>query len=85
MYRKVGAWCYKNFDRLSGISFLPHSDHTYRQAPYQDCTKEEYQELYKITPSNIDWEKMNEFESEDNTKASQELACTAGVCEVVDI
>ncbi len=84
-WMEVGAWCYKNFDRLSGISFLPHSEHAYRQAPYQECSKEEYQELYKTTPKNIDWEKMNAFESEDNTKASQELACTAGVCEIVDI
>ena len=66
----VGAWCYKNFDRLSGISFLPYSDHTYRQAPYQECTEEEYKELKAITPKNIDWNKLNEFEFEDNTKAS---------------
>ena len=81
----VGAWCYKNFDRLSGISFLPYSDHTYRQAPYQECTEEEYKELKAITPKNIDWNKLNEFEFEDNTKASQELACSAGVCEIVDL
>ena len=82
---EVGAWCYEHFDRLSGISFLPYSDHTYRQAPYQECTKEEYEELSKKTPKKIHWDKLNEFESEDNTKASQELACTPGVCEVVDI
>ena len=81
----VGAWCYAHFDQLSGISFLPYSDHSYRQAPYQECTKEEYEELYKNTPKTIDWDKLNEFETEDNTKASQELACTAGVCEIVDI
>ena len=81
----VGAWCYRNFDRLSGISFLPYSDHTYRQAPYQECTEKEYKELHAITPKNIDWNKLNEFEFEDNTKASQELACSAGVCEIVDL
>ena len=84
-WMEVGAWCYRHFDRLSGISFLPYSDHTYRQAPYQECTKEEYEELSKKTPKKIDWDKLNEFETEDNTKASQELACSAGVCEVVDI
>ena len=84
-WMEVGAWCYRHFDRLSGISFLPYSDHSYRQAPYQECTKEEYEELSKKTPKKIDWDKLNEFETEDNTKASQELACSAGVCEVVDI
>jgi len=82
---EVGNWCYSNFDSLSGISFLPFSDHSYRQAPYQDSTKEEYKKLSSEMPEFIDWKKFDEYEEEDNTKASQELACSAGVCEVVDI
>ena len=82
---EAGSWCYENFDSLSGISFLPFSDHSYRQAPYQDCTQEEYNALAEKMPDSIDWERFNNYEKEDNTKASQELACTAGVCELVDI
>ena len=82
---KVGSWCYDNFDSLSGISFLPFSDHSYRQAPYKDSTKEDYKKLCADMPSSIDWKEFDNYEKEDNTKASQELACSAGVCEVVDI
>ena len=82
---EVGNWCYKNFDSLSGISFLPFSDHSYRQAPYQDITKQEYKKLGAEMPKAIDWKEFDEYEKEDNTKASQELACSAGVCEIVDI
>ena len=82
---EFGNWCYENFDELSGISFLPFSDHSYRQAPYQDSNQIEYKKLMAEMPKSIDWEKFNDYEKEDNTKASQELACTAGVCEVVDI
>ena len=77
---------YKNFDVASGVSFLPHSDHTYQQAPYQDIEPDEYlewREQYKDVV--IDWKKLTEFEKEDNTTGSRELACTAGVCEVVDL
>ena len=81
----VGAWCWENFDYLSGVSFLPFSDHTYQQAPYQDTDKKTYTKLAKAMPANIDWNKLQDFEKEDNTKGSQELACTAGVCELVDI
>ena len=82
----VGAWVYENFDIASGISFLPHSDHTYQQAPYQDIEYEEYLEWnMRYGRTNIDWTKMTEFEKEDNTTGSRELACTAGVCEVVDL
>ena len=84
-WMEVGNWCYENFDELSGISFLPFSDHSYRQAPYQDSNQIEYKKLMAEMPKSIDWEKFNDYEKEDNTKASQELACTAGVCEVVDI
>ena len=81
----VGAWCWENFDYLSGVSFLPFSDHTYQQAPYQDIDEKTYKKLAKAMPTNIDWNKLQDFEKEDNTKGSQELACTAGVCELVDI
>jgi ribonucleoside-triphosphate reductase len=81
----VGAWCWENFEYVSGISFLPFSDHTYQQAPYQDIDEKTYKKLAKAMPTNIDWNKLQDFEKEDNTKGSQELACTAGVCELVDI
>tara|TARA_R110000772_G_scaffold190236_1_gene301058 strand:- start:22 stop:1944 length:1923 start_codon:yes stop_codon:yes gene_type:complete len=81
----VGAWCWENFEYLSGVSFLPFSDHTYQQAPYQDITEKEYKKLVKKMPATLDWKKLQDFEKEDNTKGSQELACTAGVCELVDI
>ena len=84
-WMEVGAFVYKHFDEMSGVSFLPHSDHTYQQAPYQDCTKEEYEELLAKMPKNIDWSKLSEYEQEDNTIAMQNLACTGDVCEVVDI
>ena len=83
---KVGAWVYENFEDISGISFLPHSDHTYAQAPYQAINKDKYKELMKQMPKNINWDKLSEFEKGvDTTSGSKELACTAGVCEVVDI
>jgi len=81
----VGAWVYKNFDEVSGISFLPFSDHTYAQAPYQDINKEEYTELYSKMPMSIDWSKLADFEKEDTTSGGRELACTADACEMVDI
>jgi len=76
----VGAWVWKYFDEISGISFLPHSDHSYVQAPYQECTKEEYQELLKKTPKDVDW--LSFTEEEDNTEGSQTLACTGNACEI---
>jgi ribonucleoside-diphosphate reductase alpha chain len=82
---EVGAWCWANFDSLSGVSFLPHTDHTYKQAPYQDITKKEYEKQLSNFPDKIDWSKLTEWEKEDTTKGTQELACTAGVCELVDI
>jgi len=84
-WMEVGAFVYKNFDEMSGVSFLPHSDHTYQQAPYQDCTKHEYKILKSIMPSKIDWSKLSDFEAEDTTKSSQTFACTGEVCEMVDI
>jgi ribonucleoside-diphosphate reductase alpha chain len=79
-WMEVGAWVYKYFDEISGISFLPHSDHSYQQAPYQECTKEEYQDLLVKTPSQIDWSTFRE--EEDNTEGSQTLACTGNACEI---
>ena len=82
----VGAWVYENFDVASGVSFLPHSDHTYQQAPYQDIEREDYLEWQQAYGHlNIDWQALSEYEREDNTSGSRELACTAGVCEVVDL
>ena len=81
----TAAWVYENFDEISGISFLPFSDHTYKQAPYQDCSKEEYEEMANKMPKNVDWTKLSEYEQKDFTVASQELACSAGQCEVVDL
>jgi ribonucleoside-diphosphate reductase alpha chain len=77
---RVGAWVYEHFDEVSGISFLPHSDHTYKQAPYQDCTEEEYKAAVEKLGVTIDWEKF--IEEEDNTTSSQEPACVAGICEI---
>ena len=84
-WMEVGAFVYRNFDEMSGVSFLPHSDHTYQQAPYQDCTKNDYKILKSIMPSKIDWSKLSDFEAEDTTKSSQTFACTGEVCEMVDI
>ena len=81
----VGAWVYNNFDNVAGISFLPHTDHTYKQAPYQECSKKDYLSLAKNMPDNIDWSLLSDYEVEDNTKGGQELACTADACEIVDI
>ena len=84
-WMEVGAWVYKNFDEVSGISFLPFSDHTYAQAPYQDITGEEYEQAYKKMPASIDWSKLADYEKEDTTSGGRELACTADACEMVDI
>jgi ribonucleoside-triphosphate reductase (thioredoxin) len=82
---QVGAFVYKHFDEMSGVSFLPHSDHTYQQAPYQDCTKQEYEEMLSFMPTNIDWAKLSDYESEDNTSGMQTLACSGDSCEIVDL
>jgi ribonucleoside-diphosphate reductase alpha chain len=82
----TSAWVYDNFDDISGISFLPFSDHTYKQAPYQDCTKEEYNELLKQMPKKVNWASLADYETQDYTSASQEFACTSEKgCEIVDI
>ena len=76
----VGAWVYEYFDEISGISFLPHSDHSYVQAPYQECTKEEYTALLKETPSNIDFTELTE--EDDMTEGAQTMACVGSSCEI---
>ena len=78
----VGAWVYKHFDKMSGVSFLPFSDHVYKQAPYQDCTKEEYEAFAAKMPKVIDWSRLGQYEKTDNTTGAQELACVAGGCEI---
>ena len=84
-WMEVGAFVYAHFDEMSGVSFLPHSDHTYQQAPYQDCTKEEYEAALAIMPDKIDWELLNDYENEDNTVSMQTMACSGDSCEIVDL
>ncbi len=79
---EVGAWVYKHFDYLAGVSFLPHSDHSYRQAPYTECSVEEYEALLKRMPQ-FDWEQLASFEQDDAGVTVRELACSSGVCEVL--
>lgn len=81
----VGSWLYDNFNIASGLSFLPHSDHIYKQAPYEDCTEEEYNRLKDLMPTTIDWSKLSDYETEDSTKSSMTAACSAGSCEIVDL
>ena len=77
---EVGAWVWKNFDDISGVSFLPHDGGTYKQAPYEECTEEQYNDLLDKMPSNIYWDEL--VEDDDNVEGVQQLACTAGVCEI---
>ena len=84
-WMEVGAWVYKHFDEVSGISFLPHSDHTYQQAPYQECTKHDYETLLSVMPDSIDWSKLSDYEKEDTSKGTNTFACSSGVCEIVDL
>jgi ribonucleoside-diphosphate reductase alpha chain len=82
---EVGAFVYKNFDEMSGVSFLPYNEHTYQQAPYQEVSKNEYEKLLSVMPAAIDWSKLSEYELEDTTSGSQTMACSSGVCEIVDL
>ena len=84
-WMQVGAWVYEHFDEVSGVSFLPHSDHTYQQAPYEDCSKKEYNELAKKMPKSVDWDLISEYELTDTTVGTKTLACTGSVCELVDL
>ena len=81
-WMEVGAWVYKHFDWMSGVSFLPFSEHSYQQAPYQDTDKDGYEVLLKQMPKEVDWSKLSEYEMSDMTVGSQELACAAGFCEI---
>jgi len=83
-WMEVGAWVYKHFDQISGISFLPHSDHSYQQAPYQDCSKDQYLELLNKMPV-VDWTELQKYEKEDNTAGTQTYACSGDKCELVDL
>lgn len=83
---EVGAWVYKHFDMLSGVSFLPYDGGTYKQAPYTEVSKEEWEKWVEDHPTpSINWDDLRHYEKEDATTGSQELACTGGVCEVVAI
>ena len=81
----VGAWVYDNFDRVGGVSFLPFSDHTYKQAPYQAISEDEYNVALSNMPTRIDWVDLPLYELEDNTTGNQTLACSGSSCEIVDI
>lgn len=78
----VGAWVYRNFDEMTGVSFLPFSDHVYQQAPFQDCSEEEYEALLAKMPKNVDWSKLSDYEKTDTTESAQTLACVAGGCDL---
>jgi len=82
---EIGAWVYKHFNEICGVSFLPYDGGSYTQAPYQEVTEEEYESLNAGIPKNIDWSKLSEFEKEDTTVSAQEFACVGGVCDIVDI
>jgi len=82
---EVGAFVYKHFDEMSGVSFLPFNEHTYQQAPYQDCSKHDYKTLLSCMPKDIDWTLLSNYEKEDNTAGSQTLACSGDSCEIVDL
>jgi len=84
-WMEVGAWVYKYFDKVSGVSFLPYDNGSYTQAPYEEITEEQFNELVKAFPDKIEWEKLKEYETEDGTVSSQTLACTGEVCELVSI
>lgn len=81
-WMKTGSWVYDNFEWVSGISFLPFSEHSYDQAPYQECTEEEYLTMIEKMPVKIDWDKLVDYEKNDMTTGSQELSCAAGGCDI---
>ena len=82
---EVGAFVYKHFDEMSGVSFLPYDGGTYQQAPYQECGASDYKTLKSLMPKEIDWSKLSDYEKEDNTSGSQTLACSGDTCELVDL
>jgi ribonucleoside-triphosphate reductase (thioredoxin) len=84
-FLEVGQWLYNNFNDVSGISFLPYSDHSYEQAPYKDCDKETYEKALQAMPKEVKWSLLGEYEEEDNTSSTQTMACSGSICEIVDI
>ena len=82
-FLQVAQWIWDNFDLCSGISLLPFSDHIYQQAPYETIDASRYKELLSEMPKNINWSDLVDYEQEDNTTGSQELACVGGACEIV--
>ena len=81
----AGSWVYKNFDIVSGIAFLPHSGHNFVQAPYEECTEEQYLELKAKMPTEVDWARLEDYEKEDTTQQAKEFACTGNKCELTDL
>ena len=79
-WMEVGAWVWEHFDEITGVSFLPYDGGTYKQAPYEECTEEQYEALKASIPTGVDWENFKEFD--DNVEGAQMLACVAGVCEI---
>jgi ribonucleoside-triphosphate reductase len=77
----VGAWVYRNFDDIVGMTFLPSDEHIYQQAPYEACTEAEYEALLEEMPASVDWDLLREFETHDQTEGAKELACVSGACE----
>lgn len=84
-WMRVGAWVFDNFDSIGGVSFLPAVEHSYKQAPYQEVSKEEYESWTSKMPDSIRWDMLSLYETTDGTTGSQELSCVAGACEIVDI
>jgi len=84
-FLEVGAWIWNNLDSVSGISFLPHTDHVYQQAPYEEISEDTYSKLVSELPKTVDWAALQDYETNDNTSGSQTLACAGGTCEVVDL
>ena len=82
---EVGAFVYKHFDEMSGVSFLPYDGGTYMQAPYQECGKSDYEALLSVMPTSIDWSKLSDYETEDTTKGTSTFACSGDSCEIVDL
>jgi ribonucleoside-triphosphate reductase len=79
---EVGAFVYKNFDKMLGVTFLPHSGHTYLQAPYESMTDEEYEKAVDQIPAHVDWSLLSVYETEDQTESAKELACVSGSCAI---
>jgi ribonucleoside-diphosphate reductase alpha chain len=84
-WEAVGNWVYENFDDVSGVAFLPKTEHVYEQAPYQDIDQAEYDLLLSEMPEDVDWSMLSAYELEDSTTSTQALACVAGACDVIDI